>query len=318
VHFPRIPVLFSRANSPLAPSKVEDHPLLGIGLMLLAMALASIMDGLCKVLAVSAYHPIQIAWGRFLFITLFLLPPLAAGRFRALQTARPGLQLLRGLAMLGSSVFFIGALPLMPLADATALAFVTPFFVTALAIPLLGERIGVRRWTAVAVGFIGVLLIVRPSGSGFQAAALLPVVSAACGALGFIITRMMRISEPTLTTLVISAFTALAATSAAVPLVWQPLDASALYMLVGIGGLSALSQYVLVLAFQRAEPSLLAPFLYSQILWATMIGFVLFGALPDMATLIGAAIIIACALYVLYRERAAAQVSTSVSLSSAE
>ena len=304
-------MLFNRANARLPATKTEDYPLLGIVLMLLAMALFSITDGLCKSLAAAGYHPIQIAWGRFLFITLFLLPPLAANRFRALHTARPGLQLLRGLAMLGSSVFFISALPLMALADATALAFVTPFFVTALAIPLLGERIGIRRWMAVVVGFIGVLIIVRPGGSGFQVAALFPVVSAACGALGFIITRMMRISEPRLTTLAFSALTALAATSSAVLPVWQPLNAQAMFILLGVGGLSALSQYVLILAFQHAEPSLLAPFLYSQILWATLVGFVLFGALPDMATLIGAAIIIACGLYVLYRERLRASAGLS-------
>ncbi len=308
---------FNRVNeNPAALATSEDHPMLGIGLMVLAMALASMMDGLCKSLAASGYHPIQIAWGRFLFITVFLVPPVAAGRLRALRTARPGFQVLRGLAMLGSSVFFIASLPLMPLANATALAFVTPFFVTALAIPLLGERIGIRRWSAVAVGFIGVLVVVRPGGAGFQLQAFLPVVSAACGALGFIMTRMMRISEPALTTLAISALTALGATSIVVPLVWQPLDASALVLLVAVGGLSALSQYLLVLAFRYGEPSLLAPFLYSQILSATLVGFVLFGVLPDIETFIGAGIIIAAGLYVLYRERGAARVIAAAGRSS--
>ena len=294
-------------ETPVAAAVADDRPLRGIVLLVLAMAIASVMDGLCKLLATSGMHPIQIAWGRFLFISVILLPLLAAGRFRALRTARPGLQLLRGLAMLGGSVFFIASLPLMPLANATALAFVAPFFVTALAIPLLGERIGVRRWMAVAVGFIGVLVVVRPGGAGFHVQAFLPVAAAACAALGYVVTRMMRISEPPLTTLAISAFTAFAATSAAVPLVWRPLQAWALLVLAAVGGLSAISQYGLVLAFRHGEPSLLAPFLYSQILSATLVGLVLFGVLPDVETFVGAAIIIAAGLYVLYRERSAAR-----------
>jgi drug/metabolite transporter (DMT)-like permease len=283
----------------------EDRPPRGIALMVFAMALASIMDALSKLLATYGHHPMQIAWARFLFIALFLIPVLATQKSGSLKTARPGLQFVRGMAMCFSSVFFIAALSLLPMADAAALVFVLPFFVTAFSIPLLGERIGIRRWAAVAVGFVGVLIIVRPGGAGYGVAALLPIASAVCGALGFITTRMMRSTEPVLTTLVLSALIALAITSAAAPFVWTALDARSLALMVAIGALSAASQYVLILAFQYAQPSLLAPFLYSQMLWAIVLGFALFDALPDMATLVGAAIIIASGIYTWHRERRA-------------
>ena len=283
----------------------EDNPPRGIALMVASLAVASMMDGLSKAVAALGYHPLQIGWARFLFISLFLMVPVAALKFAPLRTARPGLQLLRGLTMFGSSIFFIWGLALLPIASATALGFVLPFFVTALSIPLLGERVGIRRWAAVAVGFVGVLIIVRPGGGGYGLAALFPIASAVCGALGFLSTRMLRGTEPVLTTLTISALAALAVTSAMVPFVWRALDAYSFALLTGVGALSVGSQYLLILAFQNAQPSLLAPFLYSQMLFSTLVGIALFSAVPDSATLTGAAIIIGGGIYTWHRERRA-------------
>jgi drug/metabolite transporter (DMT)-like permease len=280
-----------------------DNPSRGIALIVMSLAVASVMDGLSKTLAAHGFHPLQIAWARFLFITLFLMVPVAAKSFHPLRTGRLGLQVVRGLGMFGSSLFFITSLSLLPIADSTALAFVLPFFVTALSIPLLGERVGIRRWLAVAAGFVGVLIIARPGGGGYGAAALFPVASAMCGAVGFIATRMLRNTEPVLTTLTLSALIGLVATSATVPFVWRAPDGQELALMFVIGALSGVSQLLLILAFQNAQPSILAPFVYTQMIWATGVGFFMFHTLPDATTLAGAAIIIAGGIYTWHRER---------------
>jgi drug/metabolite transporter (DMT)-like permease len=310
-------VLDGRDDTSAAPSATDDRPGLGIAFTLVAMATASLNDGLCKMLAADGFHAVQIAWARFLCIGLFLMPMVIARRMQPLRTKRPGLQLLRGLTIVGGSVFFVAALQAMPLADATALAFVMPFFVTALSIPILGAKVGIRRWSAIAVGFIGVLLIVRPGGAGFQAAALLPVASAACAALMHILSRMLGRAEPVLTTMTLGTLTAFVVTSAAAPFFWHPMDASALWLMLAVGAVSVLSQSTMILAFQHAEPSVLAPFVYSQIVWASLVGFGLFRALPDGATLIGGAIIIAGGLYTWHRERRLRAISPSGDRSSA-
>lgn len=288
-------------NAP-APT-TDDRPALGIGIMVFAMATASLNDGLCKLLAAHGLHPVQIAWSRFLCIGLFLVPLVIVRKLQPLRTKRPGLQLLRGLSLVGGSVMFVAALPVMPLADATALAFVLPFFVTALSIPLLGASVGIRRWAAIGVGFIGVLIIVRPGASGFSAAALLPIGSAAGGALMHILARMMGKSEPVLTTMTLGTLTALAVTSAAVPFFWHMPDAWSLCLMLAVGAVSVVSQSAMVLAFHHAEPPVVAPFVYSQIVWASLVGFAFFGALPDAATMVGACVIIAGGLYTWHRER---------------
>ncbi len=269
---------------------------------LLAMAVFSGMDATSKLFAAS-HHPVQVAWARYLFILLFLAPVVAGGRGRAVRTARLWLQLARGLCMLGSALFFIFALSRLPLATATSLGFVSPLLVTALSIPMLGERVGVRRWLAVAVGFAGVLIVVRPGAASFDPAALLPIASSACWAMGLIITRMMRGSEPVLTTLLLSTLVAFAATSLAVLPVWRPMPAEIWALAALMGGLSTVGQYFLIAAFRYAPPSLLAPFSYSQIVWATLLGLALFGTLPDVLTWVGAAVIVGSGIYTLHRER---------------
>jgi drug/metabolite transporter (DMT)-like permease len=191
----------------------------------------------------------------------------------------------------------------MPIADATAIGFVSPLFVTALSIPILGEQVGLRRWSAVAVGFIGVLVLVRPGTASFNPAAFLPVASAACWALGLIITRIMQSSDSVPTTLFWStAVGFLVLTPVAVP-AWQPPSTSEWGLLFLAAVLGTIGQFFLISAFRFGAASLLAPFSYSQIVWATLMGYFLFDALPDAGTGIGAAIIMASGLYVLHRER---------------
>jgi drug/metabolite transporter (DMT)-like permease len=288
------------AAPPLARA-VIDQPLTGIGLMLLAMAVFSGMDGISKGLA-SHLHPVEVAWGRFLFVTLILVPAVL-WRPRALATRHKGRHVLRGFCMLCSSLFFIAGLAKLPIAEAAAIGFVSPLMITALSIPLLGEHVGVRRWSAVIVGFIGVLVVMRPGTGAFDPAALYPIASAACWALGIIITRQMQGIAGVLTTLAWSTIVGFAVLSLAVAPFWQTPEPLQWLMMAAMGVLSTGGQVLLIGSFRYAGASLLSPFSYSQMLWATLIGYFAFGQLPDALTWTGAGIIIASGIYTLHRER---------------
>jgi drug/metabolite transporter (DMT)-like permease len=259
------------------------------------------MDGLSKYLAVD-YHPIEIATMRQFFTTLALLPFLARSPL-ALRPARPLLQIGRGLCMFCSSILFIFGLSHLPIADASAIGFVSPLLVTALSIPLLGEKVGIRRWTAVIVGFAGVMIVVRPGTGAFDPAALFPLASAVAWALGLILTRIMRNSDQVLTTIFYSTLVGLVIGGLALPFVWRTPDLAGLALMAAMGLLSAISQTLLIAAFARAAASILAPFSYSQMVWATLIGYFAFATLPDALTWLGAAVVITSGIYTLHRER---------------
>lgn len=294
----------ARSTAPAETRSVGERPFLAIGLVLLAVALFSAMDALSKTLA-ATYDPIEVVWGRYLVILLMLLPGVLRAPSRLLRTVHPLLQGLRGLAILGSALFFIAGLAQLPMADATAIAFISPLLVTALSIPFLGERVGPRRWSAVAAGFIGVLVVIRPGSGAVDRAAVLPLLSAACWAVSLVITRRMRSDDAPLTTLFYSTTTGFLASSLALPLVWRPIDLKAWVMMALMGALSAGGQYLLIRALIRSAASLLAPFTYSQMLWSTLLGFFIFGNVPALWTWLGAAIIIASGIYTAHRERLA-------------
>ena len=301
-----IPSSLPRPAEPAAAaprSLADDRPYFGIGLTCLAMAIFSVMDGLSKLLT-RDFAPPQIAWARFLFILVFLVPVVLLRKGpRTLRSTRPWLQVARGFCMLFSALLFIFGLSFLPIADATSIGFVSPLFVTALSIPILGEKVGVRRWLAVLVGFLGILVLVRPGSSAFTAAAFFPVASSACWALGLIITRIMQSSDTVLTTLAWStAVGFLAVTPPALP-VWHAPSLEGWAMLAAAALLSMIGQLFLISAFRFAPASLLAPFSYTQIVWSTLIGLFVFGSLPGPHTFIGAAIVVGSGLYILHRER---------------
>src|SRR5579872_4020505 len=285
-----------------APPEAEERPLAAIGLVLLSLVLFSGLDACSKVL-VASYSPILITWGRYAANLVLLLPFLWWAGPHPFATAGIGLQIGRGVAMGGSSVLFIAGLAKMAMADATSVAFAAPLIVTALSIPFLGEKVGIRRWSAVAVGFVGVMIIVQPGSSTFHPASLFPLGSAACWAAGLVITRRIKTRDATLTTLLYTTGVAFLIASVFLPWVWQPLPLSALALIALMGVLSSAGQYFLLLGYQRGPASLLAPFSYMQIITSTFWGAVLFGTWPGASTLIGAAIVVASGLYVLHRER---------------
>lgn len=285
-----------------APARV-DHPFKGIALILLSTVFLGCSDITAKYLSTSL-PSIQITWIRFLTFALMFTPVmLPASPLYAMRTQRLGLHVMRGAALLGSSLFFITGLRFLPIAEASATGFVAPLFVTALSIVFLGEKVGMRRWFATALGLIGVLIILRPGTSAFHLAAFFPVVSAACWAGMLILTRMMSGREAVITTMAYSSLTGLAILTAMVPFVWVTPSWTAIALGIFIGVASTAGQWIVVLAYRYGDASVLAPFSYTQLLWVSILGFFIFGEVPDVWTVVGAAFIVASGLYIAHRER---------------
>ncbi|WP_291570061.1 DMT family transporter [Bradyrhizobium sp.] len=280
-----------------------DRPFRGIALILASTVFLGASDVTAKYLS-ATLPSIEIAWIRFSVFALIMVPAMLPGtRLYALQTQRRGLQLIRGAALLASSLFFISGLRFLPIAEASATGFVSPLFVTALSIFFLGEQVGVRRWLATAVGLIGVLIILRPGSSAFHPAAFFPLVSALAWACTLIMTRMLSGRERAITTMTYSSIAGVCIMSALVPTVWVAPSWQAIAFGVFIGIASTAGQWIVVLAFRYADASVLAPFSYSQLLWVSILGFIIFGEVPDIWTVTGAVFIVAGGLYTAHRER---------------
>jgi drug/metabolite transporter (DMT)-like permease len=285
------------------PTIARDRPLRGIVLMLAALAFFSCSDAASKLMT-ATLPAVEVAWLRFCVFTLLMLGTAVGTRqAHALRSKRPILQTLRGLGVLGSSIFFIMGLAFLPMAEATAIAFISPMIVTALSIPFLGEVVGWRRWSAVMVGLLGVLIVVRPGAGAFDPAAILPILSAASWAVALVVTRKMSGSDGPLVSLTYAAVVGLLVTSALVPFTWVMPGWREVGLGLVTGVASTVAQWLVVLAFQQARASVLAPFSYSQLVWSGLLGYVIFGNVPDEWTLVGASVIIASGLYTAHRER---------------
>lgn len=253
--------------------------------------------------AVQFYPVLQIAWARYVF--QMIVVPVVIGRTHprdVLRTKRPGLQVLRSLMMVGATLSFFTAVNYLPVAEASAIGMIAPLMVTALAIPLLGEKVGRRRWAAVIVGLIGALIIIRPGFGGLSWAAILPVITAICYALYQITTRMLAEIDPPITTFFYSGAVGVVVLSVAVPFVWQTPTLSGWAMMICLGLLAGAGHYCVIQAMRRGPASVLAPFSFVQLVWVTILGYLVFGDLPDQFTIIGATIVVASGGYVFYRE----------------
>ena len=280
----------------------------GIPFMLCAVVLFITMDTAVKYLA-QRYPVPMIVWARYAGAMLLILPFfLATPRGRTLLRARnPGRQWFRSALLFGSTSTFFFALALIPLADAVTLMFVTPLLVCALAGLVLGEKVGPRRWAGVLVGFVGVALVLRP-GFGFAWAYLLPLAAALFYAIYQVMTRAMSATESTWTTFFYTALVGALLASLYLPFYGRLPDTvldGALMLLAGACG--GFGHLLVIFAFARSEASLVSQFSYTGLLWATLFGWIVFGALPDHWTYAGAAVIIGAGLYVWHRERLAAR-----------
>ena len=286
-------------------AQTED-PLRGIALHSGATVLFAVADTTAKYLSASL-PVIEIQWIRY--VLFFGLAILLAHRMplRALRPNNPKLQIARGLLVTGSSVLFVFGVRQMSMAEATTISFLSPLLITILSIPLLGEVVGIRRWSAVLVGMAGVLIVVRPGTSGFQPAAFWGMASGFCWATALIITRKISTSDQATTTLLWSSGIGAVVLTFLAPLAWTWPTAPHWGLLLMLGLLSSLGQWMVILAHRQAPASLLAPFSYTQLIWATGAGFAVFGALPDHWTLVGATVIVASGLYTAHRERVRAR-----------
>ena len=285
-----------------APARA-DRPFRGIALILASTVFLGASDVTAKYLS-ATLPSIEIAWIRFVVFALIMSPAMLPGSpLFALHSQRPGFQLMRGVALLGSSLFFISGLRFLPIAEASATGFVSPLFVTALSIVFLGERVGARRWIATALGLVGVLIILRPGSGAFHPAAFFPIVSALAWACTLIMTRMMSGKEHALTTMTYSSIAGVGVLCVLVPFVWVAPTWHDILFGILIGVASTAGQWIVVLAFRYADASVLAPFSYTQLLWVSILGFVIFGEVPDIWTVTGAVFIVGSGLYTAHRER---------------
>lgn len=283
----------------------NDRPLLGIGFMLVAGLLFVMLDSTAKWLT-QTYSPIQVLWARYAGHMIILVGYLAWLGLRKghllLATESLRGQCLRGLLLALASLFAYLSLRELPLLQVYIFHFGAPLLVTLLAIPLLGERVSAARGLAVIVGFIGVLVAVGPVNWRAQPVALLPFGMALCFALYQITTRRFGRFDHPLASLWYAGLVGAVASSAALPFFWTPLSLTELPLFVGLGLLGATSQLALILAMRHAPASLVSPFLYTQIAWASLFGFLLFGDLPPLTTYLGAILIIAAGIFLAVRK----------------
>lgn len=284
-----------------APGRIEA-PGRGIACMVGGGLLLTMNDAVVKWVS-SDFQLGQILVSRGLAALIIITLVLCWRKeFQIFQVKYPKVQLLRAALMIGSTFLFVSGLRLMPLAENIAIAFVGPIFVTALAPLILSERVGWRRWTAVLVGFAGVLIMLRPGGDGLNWAALLPAGAALCGAFRDLLTRHISHAEASGTTLFYSTLGVALAGAVMAPFGWQTPGPGDLSLLALAGALLAAAHFLHIETFRFAEAALVTPFKYSSLLWAMVIGFLVWGDTPDRWALSGAALLIGSGLYIFHRE----------------
>lgn len=287
---------------PSAVSGLNDS-VRGIVLMAGAATMYACLDATAKYLGQSLAS-MDIVWLRYLFHVVLLAIVLRAwNNFSSFRTGRPFLQILRGLLLLGSTFFNFWALKYLQLAETSAIMFGGPLLVTALAGPLLGETVGPRRWAAVIVGFIGVLIVVRPGTGAMHWAALLSLCAMTCYAFYAILTRHMNQTERPEALLMLSALVGVAVLSPVAPSALSSLEGWQWLLAVMMGAFGAFGHYCMIVAHKAASASVLAPFIYTQVLWMITFGYIIFGDTPDAWTLVGTVVIVGAGLYILHRER---------------
>ena len=275
----------------------------GILMALLATVAYAVVDTLSKYQARD--YPVEmIVWARYAVPLVLLLAVFLPQRGRRmLRTAFPLLQLVRGVLLTAGTVFIVFAYRVMPIAEAQAISFIHPVLLTLLAVVFLGETVNRLGWAAVLLGFSGVLVIVRPGGGLFTAAALLPLGLALSFSSYQIFTRMVARQEDSINSLYCVLLVGSVVMSLALPFAWIAPTAKGLFLFALIGITSGAGHFLTIKALEYAPASLLAPFAYIQLLWVCILGMVVFGDFPDSITLLGMAIVVAGGLLVAASHR---------------
>lgn len=284
--------------------KLRRNRLKGIALMCAALFCFSCLDTTAKYLN-GHMDTLQVVWARYtaaFVLSLMLFNPVSHPGM--LRTRKPVLQIVRSTLLLGSTALNFFAIRWLQLDEALSILFATPLLVAMLAGPVLGEWIGWRRWMAILIGFCGVLLVTRPGAGGIHPAAFLSIGGTICYGIYVIATRVLSRYDSTETTLFYSNLVGTALMLPVMPFVWTtPENPLIVFLMVVVGFFGGFGHFLLIAGHRLAPASVLAPFIYTQIVWTTALGFMVFGDIPNEWTIAGATIVICSGLYLLYRER---------------
>lgn len=283
----------------------EDRPGAAVLIMAMAVALFTLIDTSAKWLIMGGLPALQVVFSRyagaFLTALVFFLPRRGLGEFRS---NRPWVQMIRALALLGSTVFNFLALSYLPITLTIAMFFAIPIVTTLLSIPVLGEKVGLRRFLAVVAGFVGVLVIVQPWGAGFHWAIFYSIGALLSASVYFVLTRLLAGTDNNSTSqLWTNGLATLALAPVALSEIVWPVDGLTLFIFLFIGFLGGVSHILATLAYRFAPASTVAPVVYVQVIYATALGYLVFDNLPTIWTALGTAIIILSGVYIWQRER---------------
>ena len=293
-----------RGGKPTGQRRILPPRTMGIAFMALAVLCFTGIDSSAKWLG-RELPPIEITFLRYLVAFVISAIVFRPGRVpRAWKMARPGVQILRGLLLLGSTTLNFVAVRHLQLAQTMTIAFSAPFLITLFSTIFLRERVDAERWVVVAFGFLGVVLVASPSTSGFDPMMLVAFLNVCCYAAYAILTRTLAGTESPESLLLVPAGVAVASLLPFVPSVWvTPNHVLTWAVLLAIGCFGALGHFFLIAAFARAPASVVAPFGYTQIVWMTLSGWLLFSEVPGPSTVLGGAVVVFSGLYLLWRER---------------
>jgi len=260
------------------------------------------LDSTAKYL-MQSYPVAQVIWARFFFHVLFVVILMGPQVVRRIKSQSLVHQCLRSLFMFTTTVLFFFGISFLPLTTASTIMFMSPVILTVLSIPLLGEKVGPRRWMGIIIGFAGAVVVMRPGSGSLELSILIVLAAAFTHAMYQVFTRKLGTRDAPMTSLFYTGITGALVMSVVAPFVWQPVATFdwLLFVFAGIAG--GIGHLCLIRAFRQAPASVVAPFSYSSLLWATAFGYVLFGDLPDAWTLSGAALIIGSGLYIFHREQ---------------
>lgn len=285
-----------------AQSAAQDRVGLGIAAMVAGMAMMASMDAMAKWLG-EGYPIGQVVFFRNAFgILPILVIVWQLGGFAVPSTRRWRLHLLRGLLGITAQFCFFLGLRYLGLAEATAIAFAAPLMVTALSVPLLGEKVGPRRWAAVVIGFAGVLIMVRPEPESFQAAALLILLAAFSYAMIMLTTRMLARSDSNAAILLFGSSISLALSVLLLPFDWKTPDLADFAVFAALGLIGGTGMFCITQAYRQAPAAVVAPFEYVALVVAAILGFLVWREIPDLYVWLGAAVVIGAGIYIFYRE----------------
>ena len=287
-----------------APRRRSDNIGLGIGLTIVAILVFGLQDALSKQL-VQTYSPFQLAMMRFWAFAAFslLLVARQGPLTQAFRSKSPWLQVARAVLLVVDIWFFAAALMTVPLAELQAITLVYPLLVTLVAIPILGEKVGIFRFSAVAVGFLGALVIVRPGGLPLDWGVAYAMLSASFYALYIALTRKVSSQDSTATSMVYVGVIGLLLTTGVGIFFWEPMDLQSLAMMGMVMVTSTTAHGLMMVALSRAPASVIQPFNYTALPWGMVLSYLFFGHLIDTVSLMGAAVIVAAGLVVMARER---------------